>query len=68
MSYQEAVEDRIPMRCLSNGVRGYMPPCHICGSPTSSWNYVRSYKYTCKSCKKAGLPKKVCTQVHKNSH
>lgn len=63
MSYQEAIEDRVPRKCLRNGMWSYMPPCHICGAPTYSWNYVRSYKYTCKACKKnkANLPKKVCT-------
>ena len=63
MSYQEAIEDRVPRKCLRNGMWGYMPPCHICSAPTYSWNYVRSYKYTCKACKKnnTSLPKIVCT-------
>lgn len=53
MSYQEAIEDRIPRKYLRNGMSGYLPPCHLCGKPTYSWNYIRGHRYTCKNCKKA---------------
>ena len=29
----------------------YYPPCHICGTPTYSQNYLRERKYTCDNCK-----------------
>ena len=63
MSYQEAIEDRVPRKSLRNGMWAYLPPCHICGSSAYSWNYIRGNKYTCKACrhKKISLPKKVCT-------
>lgn len=63
MSYQEAIEDGIQKKCLRNGMWAYLPPCHICGSPTYSWNYIRGNSYTCKACKqqKKSFPKKVCT-------
>ena len=63
MSYQEAIEDRVPRKSLLNGMWAYLPPCHICGEPAYSWNYIRGNKYTCKACrqKKPVLSKKVCT-------
>lgn len=51
MSYQEAVEDMIPQE-RHNGNTWYYPPCRICGSPVSSWNYIRGANYTCSECKR----------------
>ena len=52
MSYSEAVEDSI---LIHRGGKGhsssYYPPCHICGAPTYSQNYIRGRKYTCGDCK-----------------
>lgn len=52
MSYQEAVEDRIPKKCLRNGMWAYLPPCHVCRGHAYSWNYIRGHRYTCKACRK----------------
>ena len=51
MSYQEALEDKIPYRTLKNGMWAYHPPCHICGGRAYSWSYIRGHKYTCKACR-----------------
>lgn len=50
MSYNEAIEDKIPTS-KSNGSTIYYPSCHICGESVRSWNYIRSMKYTCIECK-----------------
>lgn len=42
MSYQEAIEDKIPRKSLRNGMWAYLPPCHVCGKPAYSWNYIRA--------------------------
>lgn len=52
MSYQEAVEDGIPIKKSNgNGVGGYFPPCYYCGQPVFSWAYVRGVKYACPDCR-----------------
>ena len=52
MSYAEAVEDNILVRRGGKGYScSYYPPCHICGKPTYSQNYLRERKYTCDNCK-----------------
>ena len=52
MSYAEAVEDNIFVRRGGKGYScSYYPPCHICGTPTYSQNYLRERKYTCDNCK-----------------
>jgi len=63
MSYQEAIEDKVPRKSLRNGMWAYLPPCHVCGKPAYSWNYIRGHSYTCKACRQINypLPKKVCT-------
>lgn len=50
MSYHEALADGIPIE-MHGGYNWYYPPCHICGSPVPSWNYLRNAKYACRDCK-----------------
>lgn len=65
MSYQEALEDKIPMSVGRSGQYVYHPACHICGNAAYSWSYNRKSTYTCRACrdKKAvpGILRKVCT-------
>jgi len=50
MSYREAVEDSI--RKVIVGTQSvYYPPCQFCGGDVKSYNYLRSYRYTCKHCR-----------------
>lgn len=52
MSYQEALEDKIPIKKNNDGyVGGYYPPCHYCGQPVYSWSYMRGVKYACPDCR-----------------
>ena len=65
MSYQEAVEDRIPMAKTQSGQNVYHPRCHVCGGSAYSWSYNRKTKYRCRECRnkkaKPGFMRKVCT-------
>ena len=70
MSYQEAIEDGIPVKkggSYSQG--GYYPPCHYCGKPVFSWAYQRGVRYKCPDCR-AALPviKAVLKKRKKNAH
>ncbi len=59
MSYQEAIEDGIPVK--KGGAysqRGYYPPCHYCGQPIFSWAYQRGVRYTCPDCRKEVIRQK----------
>lgn len=51
MGYAEAIQDNIPME-KHDGFGWYFPPCRICGSPVSTWSYIRGTEYTCADCKK----------------
>lgn len=51
MSYQEAQEDGIMIKLKGKYETAYYPPCHSCGQPTYSRNYIRTHRYTCKDCK-----------------
>ena len=53
MSYREAQQDGVTIRRSGNCSTVYYPPCHICGKPTFSQNYIRNRKYTCGACKAA---------------
>ena len=45
MSYSEAVEDNILVHRGGKGhASSYYPPCHVCGAPTYSQNYIRGRK------------------------
>ncbi len=51
MSYNEAIEDGIPMEKDSHKNMWYYPPCKICGAPVPLWKYVRGVDYVCKECR-----------------
>ena len=51
MSYIDAVNDHIPIKKDSRGYAIYLPPCHICGTPVTSWSYLPNHTYTCADCK-----------------
>lgn len=62
MSYREAQEDGVLTK--AHGINmAYYPPCHICGQPTYSRNYVRGYRYTCKDCKAAAAIRKIVNKT-----
>lgn len=63
MSYREAQENGITIRQFGNGGTAYYPPCHICGEPTFSRNYLRNHKYTCKGCKTAASIRKLINKT-----
>jgi len=52
MSYKDSLDDGIPTEIDNRGFKWYYPPCRICGTPVSTWNYVHGTKYTCKDCRK----------------
>ena len=53
MSYNEALEDGIPIKSgQGNFVKTlYYPPCHYCSQPVQSWTYIRGMKYACPECR-----------------
>ena len=51
MSWNEALEDGIPVTADKSAFNWYHPPCHICGAPVKSWSYIRGTRYTCKDCR-----------------
>lgn len=65
MSYAEAVEDNIRIQKGGRFSNCYYPPCHICGTPTYSQNYIRGRKYTCGGCKTQAALSKLMKQNRK---
>lgn len=51
MSWNEALEDGIPVTTDRSYFNLYHPPCQICGAPVKNWAYVRGAHYTCKDCR-----------------
>jgi hypothetical protein len=50
MSYKEALADGVRIT-KDQALTIYYPPCRFCGCEVESFNYIRTYYYTCPQCR-----------------
>ena len=69
MSYQEALEDNIPIKKSKDGFcLGYYPPCYYCGQAVYTWSYKRDVQYVCPTCRPEVINQKRAAKAEQAAH